>query len=92
MGIRRIRGAAREGRYEFTLHALEQMDEDDLGESDVRSALLRGRVTTQLSADPRGVRFVVQGTPRGRSADIEVVCRFLPSGVMRIITVYRVED
>jgi hypothetical protein len=92
MGIRRIRGAIRRGRYEFTLHALEEMDEDGLAESDVRRTLLRGRVTARLTDDPRGVRFLVQGTRQGDDAEIEVVCRFLPSGLMRIITVYRVED
>ncbi len=88
MGLRRIRGAVRQGKYEFTLHALEEMDEDGLSESDVRSALLRGRVTAQLPDDPRGVRFVVRGAPQG-CGEIDVVCRFLPSGLMRIITVYR---
>jgi hypothetical protein len=41
---------------------------------------------------PRGERFVVRGLPRGYEAEVEVVCRFLPSGRMRIITVYRAED
>jgi hypothetical protein len=40
MGLRRIRGAVRQGKYEFTLHALEEMDEDDLDESEVRRVLL----------------------------------------------------
>jgi hypothetical protein len=39
MGTRRIKEVVRQGRYEFTLHALEEMDEDDLSESDVRSVL-----------------------------------------------------
>ena len=91
MGIRRIRGAVRRGKYEFTLHALEEMDEDDLSESDVRSAFLRGHVSAQLVDDPRGVRFVVRGTPQGSDTEIEVVCRFLPSGLLRIITVYQLE-
>jgi len=92
MGTRRVRGAVRRGKYEFTLHALEEMDEDNLSESDVRSALLRGHVTARLADDPRGVRVVVRGTPQRYDAEIEVVCRFLPSGVMRIITVYRRES
>ncbi len=36
MGIKRIRRAVREGRCEFTTHALEEMDEDDLSDADVR--------------------------------------------------------
>jgi hypothetical protein len=92
MGTRRIQEAVRQGRYEFTLHALEEMDEDDLSESDVRSVLRRGRVIARLAADPRGPRFVVQGAPWRSHRVVEVVCRFLPSGVLRIITAYRLES
>ena len=92
MGLRRIRGAVRRGKYEFTLHALEEMDEDDLSESDVQSALLCGHVKAELVDDPRGARFVVRGTPRGSAIQIDVVCRFLPSGLLRIITVYQPES
>ena len=92
MGRRRIRDAVRKGRYEFTLHALEEMDEDDLSESDVRSVLQRGRVMARLAGDPRGGRFVVQGTAGHPDRAVEVVCRFLPSDLLRIITVYRLES
>ncbi len=86
---RRIREAIRRGRYEFSLHALEEMDEDDMIESDVRSILLHGRVTMRLLGDARGTRFVVQGALGSFRA--EVVCRFLPSGRLRIVTAYRME-
>ena len=68
------------------------MDQDDLSESDVQSALLRGHVKAQLVDDPRGVRFVVRGTPQGSDIAIGVVCRFLPSELLRIITVYQPES
>ena len=45
----------------------------------------------ELTNDPRGVRFVVRGRPRGREEEVEVVCRFLPSERLRIITVYAME-
>ncbi len=41
MSLRRIRRAVREGRYEFTVHALEEMDEDDIAELDVAQASYR---------------------------------------------------
>jgi hypothetical protein len=53
MGIKRIRRAIREGRYEFTVHALEEMDEDDLDESDVRYGILHGEISSELTDDPR---------------------------------------
>ena len=92
MSIRRIRRAVREDHYEFTIHALEEMDEDDLTDTDVRQTLLQGRVVARLSDDPRGIRFVVRGTPKDGVAEIEVVCRFLPSSLLRIITAYVLEE
>jgi hypothetical protein len=91
MSIRRIRKAVRKDRYELTAHAIEQMDKDNLTEDDVRDILMRGRVVRELTTDPRGTRFVVRGSPRGREEDVEVVCRFLPSERLRIITVYAME-
>ena len=91
MSLRRIRTAVRQDRYELTVHAIEEMDEDDLTEDDVRDILLRGRVVRELTTDPRGTRFVVRGSPRGREEDVAVVCRFLPSERLRIITVYAME-
>ncbi len=92
MGLKRIRRRIREVRYEFTIHALEEMDEDDLDEADVRQAILRGDLSAELTDDPRGTRFVVRGTTRKQDREIEVVCRFLPSGLLRIITAYQVEE
>jgi len=92
MGTRRIRDAVRRRRYELTLHALEEMDEDDLTEIDVRRVLSRGRRVVRMVDDPRGVRFVVRGPTDRMGCLAEVVCRFLPSGLLRIITAYRVEN
>lgn len=91
MGLRRIRRAIREDRYEFTVHALEEMDEDDLDEAAVREAFLSGRLTAELTDDPRGTRFIVRGSAQNQRCEIEIVCRFLPSGLLRIITVYALD-
>lgn len=92
MGMRRIRRAVRQGRCEFTGHALDEMDDDELTEDDVCTVLLRGRLVEELTDDPRGIRFVILGTPELRDTPVEVVCRFLPSGLMRIITAYVLEE
>lgn len=92
MGLRRIRRAIREGRYEVTVNALEEMDDDDLDEADVREAILGGRPSAELTDDPRGTRFVVRGSTQNKDREIEVVCRFLPSGLLRIITVYELAE
>ena len=92
MGLKLIRRAIRERRYEFTAHALEEMDEDDLDESDMRYAILHGEISMELTDDPRGIRFVVRGATRNEDRELEVVCRFLPTGLLRIITVYQLEE
>jgi hypothetical protein len=92
MGLKRIRRAIRESRYEFTVHALEEMDEDEIDEADVRQAILHGGISAELTDDPRGTRFVVSGTTSSQDREIEVVCRILPSGLLRIITVYELEE
>ncbi len=92
MGLKSIRQKIREGRYEFTVHALEEMDEDDIDEADVRQAVLHGSISAELADDPRGTRFVVRGTTSDKDREVEVVCRFLPSGLLRIITVYQLEE
>ncbi len=92
MGLKRIRRAIRAGRYEFTIHALEEMDEDDLDETDFRQAVLHGEISAELTDDPRGMRFVVRGTTSDKEREMEVVCRFLPSGLLRVITAYQLEE
>lgn len=59
MSIRRIRLALKEGRYEYSIHDLEEMDEDQLADSDVYEATMKGKVVAKLTGDPRGTRFVV---------------------------------
>lgn len=39
MSLKKIQRTFREGRYEFTIHALEEMDEDDLDLADVRHTI-----------------------------------------------------
>ncbi|MFN0063723.1 MAG: DUF4258 domain-containing protein [Myxococcaceae bacterium] len=92
MSIRRIRRAVREGRYEFTGHCFEEMDEDDLTVDDVLDVLLRGELVSTVASDPRGTRYVLRGFGESLSLVVEVVCRFLPSRTLRIITVYAVRE
>ena len=91
MSIRRLRLAVREGRYSYSVHALEEMDDDGLLESDVHEVMMRGKIVAKLTGDPRGARFVVRGSTIDKET-VEVVCRFLPEGILRIITVYAAEE
>lgn len=92
MGLKRIRRAVKDNHYQFSTHALEQADEDTLTEEDVRNAILDGVLSATLTDDPRGERFVVCGKSLAGDCQIEIVCRFLPSGLLRIITVWALEE
>lgn len=81
-----------EDRYKFSAHALEEADDDRLLLEDVRTALLSGNLVETLTDDPRGERFVIRGSSLVGDCMLEVVCRFLPSGMLRIITVYELEE
>ncbi len=71
----------------MTQHAKDEMRDDFLSMGDVKHAILNGRIIRRLTHDPRGIRYVLCGPARdGR--EINVVCRFLDSGKLRIITVY----
>lgn len=65
---------------------------DNLDESDVRHAVLNGDISAELTDDPRGSRFVVRGTTSDNDREMDVVCRLLPSGLLRIIAVYQLEE
>jgi hypothetical protein len=53
------------------------------------------RILAFLVADssgaPQGTRLVVRGQIQDVAAEIELVCRFLPSGLLRTITVSAVK-
>jgi acyl-CoA reductase-like NAD-dependent aldehyde dehydrogenase len=88
--LQRLRQAIRQQRYRISSHANEEMSEDNLEANDVERIILTGNIARRFSRDPRGTRYEVIGeSTDGRSA--AVVCRFLPSGVLLIITAYEVE-
>lgn len=89
--LQRIRKAIREQRYRISSHANEEMSEDNLESKDIECVIFTGTVTRKFTRDPRGTRYEIIGdTTDGRRA--AVVCRFLLSGVVLIITTYVVED
>lgn len=67
------------------------MSDDDLEAQDLEQIILTGTITQRFTNDPRGTRYEITGeTTDGRQAS--VVCRFLVSGVLRIITAYVQEE
>ena len=85
--LKTIRQKVRNSRYELTEHAREEMTDDELETADVRRAILYGRLERVLTDDHRGARYLITGRARdGR--ETTVVCRILPSGTLRIVTVW----
>ena len=85
-----MRQAVREQRYRISGHANDEMYDDAMESEDIESVILSGEIKRKFTRDPRGTRYEVCG----RAADERracVVCRFLLSGVLLIITAYAEE-
>ena len=75
----------------MTEHALDEMRKDALSTADVKHAIQRGQVVQRFTRDRRGIRYRLRGPARdGR--EVNVICRILDSGELRIVTVYATED
>jgi hypothetical protein len=84
-----MRGRIRTRKYVVTLHAEEEMNDDDLSIFDVESVILTGEITErQKEAGTAEWKYLVKG--RTLSGDAGVVLGKLSfTGKLVIITVYR---
>ncbi len=89
--IERIRQRIRARQYDMTAHAAEEMAEDNLDIDDVEHAVLMGRVVQIQKDDPRGNKFVIEGTDTGGETSVGVVGRFLHDDRYLIVTVYGIK-
>jgi hypothetical protein len=88
--IDKLRECIREQRYLISVHANEEMSDDDLVSVDLENAILTGKVARKLTKDPRGTRYEVVGQAcDGRP--VAVVCRSIGADWLRIVTVYALE-
>ncbi len=89
--LQRMQQTIREQRYRISSHANEEMSEDSLMVVDIEYIIQTGKITQKFTKDPCGRRYEVFGNAvDGREA--YVVCRFLLSGVLLIITAYVAEE
>lgn len=86
--VRRIKQCAQDGLLLFSDHARREMNDDDFDQTDVTSALLKGRVMARMTHGSRGTRYVLRG-PAADGREMGVVCRIVGDEV-RVVTVYRV--
>lgn len=56
-----IRDKIRIGKYDMTVHAVEEMAEDGLDILDFEQSILYGRVSRIEKGDPRGSKYVIEG-------------------------------
>ena len=72
----------------MTVHAMEEMAEDDLDILDIEEAVLNGRVVQTNKDDPRGTKYTVEGITLNGETLVGVVGRFHNNSRFLIITVY----
>ena len=59
--IDKIREKIRLLQYDMTLHAMEEMAEDNLDILDIEHAILGGHISRVEKGDPRGTKYVIEG-------------------------------
>ncbi|MDX6530551.1 MAG: hypothetical protein QOH41_2841 [Blastocatellia bacterium] len=74
----------------MTVHAMEEMAEDDLDIIDIEQAILTGQVVRSDKDDPRGVKYVVEGFAADSETSVGVVGRFHGRERYLIVTVYEI--
>jgi hypothetical protein len=74
----------------MTIHAVEEMAEDDLDLLDVEEAVLNGKVVRTDKLDPRGTKYTIEGLAPDGDRLVSVVGRFQGLDRFLIITVYEV--
>lgn len=89
--LHRIRQAIREQRYRISSHANEEMSEDELEAEDIENIILTGNIVRKFTRDPRGTRYEIVGAATDNRRAY-VICRFLSSGILLIITAYAEEE
>ena len=88
----RIREKIRLREYDMTVHAMEEMAEDDLDILDVEHAILNGRVVKRSKRDARGIKYILEGLTFDSEKLIGIVGRLGASARFLIITVYEIKE
>ena len=87
--LNRMRDKIRTRQYVMTLHAEEEMEEDDFNIFDVESGILTGEIVERHKEHATAeLKYLLKGQAVADD-DIMVVAKLSPTGKMVIITVYR---
>ncbi|MBX3326577.1 MAG: DUF4258 domain-containing protein [Nitrospira sp.] len=90
--LKQLRSLIRKRQYIITVHALEEMGEDDVLVVDVENVVLTGRIIErQVDRASRERKYVLAGI--GCSGErVNVVLKLGPTSKAVVITVYREEE
>jgi len=86
----RIRGLLRQAMYFATAHAVDEMQEDGLFDSDVIAAAESMTSLRSQTGDKRGPKHLFEGESEGRR--LGVAGRITAMGRFKIITVYEIKE
>jgi hypothetical protein len=89
--LKRFRSLFRERNYIITIHALEEMGEDDILDEDIENVVLKGRIVErQRDRATKEHKYVLTGTGVAGES-VGVVLKMGSAGKAVVITVYREE-
>ena len=74
----------------MTIHAVEEMAEDDLDIFDIEQAVLDGKIVARNKSDLRGTKYTIEGPGIDSEKLVGVAGRFHATDRFLIITVYDV--
>lgn len=88
--ISRIRDCVRGLNYAVSLHAAEELDDDNLTIFDLENIIFTGEIVgRQRDRKTREVKLVIRGVSI-EGIEAETVVKFSPSGALFVITIYLV--
>lgn len=89
--LKQLKECVRHNEYVVTLHADEEMDEDELSIFDIERAILTGEIIErQHDKEKAEWKYLVRGQTVG-GAHVIVVVKISPTDKLVIITVFREE-
>ena len=89
--LKQFRLLFRQRKYIITVHALEEMGEDDVLDEDIENVILKGQIVErQLDRATKERKYVLTGTDIA-GEPVGVVLKMGSAGKAVVITVYRQE-
>jgi len=76
----------------MTIHAMEEMAEDDLDILDIEEAVLNGRVVRTRRYDLHSAKHTIEGSILDQERFVGVVGRLTATNRFLIITVYEIDE